>query len=45
MVIVFKATVNNISAKSYRSALLVEKTAVPGENYRPVNPTTIQTLS
>jgi len=33
---VFNATVNNISAISWRSVLLVEETGVPGENYRPV---------
>ena len=34
-VMVFKATFNNISAISWRSVLLVEKTGVPGENHRP----------
>ena len=32
---VFNATVNNISVISWRSALLVEETGVPGENHRP----------
>jgi hypothetical protein len=31
-VMVFNATFNHISAISWRSALLVEETAVPGEN-------------
>jgi hypothetical protein len=30
---VFYATVNNISAISWRSVLLMEKTGVPGENH------------
>jgi hypothetical protein len=30
----FNATFNNISAISWRSALLVEETGVPGENPR-----------
>ena len=34
--IVFNATVNNISAISWRSVLLVEETGVPGVNHRPV---------
>jgi hypothetical protein len=34
-VMVFNATFNHISAISWRSALLVEETAVPGENHRP----------
>jgi len=34
--IMFTATVNNISAISWRSALFVVETGVPGENYRPV---------
>ena len=34
--IVFNATFNNISVISWRSALLVEETGVPGENHRPV---------
>jgi hypothetical protein len=29
---VFNATFNNISAKSWRLVLLVEETGVPGEN-------------
>jgi hypothetical protein len=33
---VFNATVNNISAISWRSVLLVEETGVPGENRRAV---------
>jgi hypothetical protein len=41
MVMVFNATFNNISAMSWQSALLVEKTGVSRENHRPV----IQTLS
>jgi hypothetical protein len=32
---VFNATLNNISAISWRSDLLVEETRVPGENRRP----------
>ena len=32
---VFNATFNNISVISWRSALLVEETGVPGENHRP----------
>ena len=35
MVMVFDATFNNISVLSWRSALLVEETGVPGENHRP----------
>ena len=35
-VMVFNATFNNISATSWRSALLVEETRVPGKNQRPV---------
>ena len=31
----FNATVNNISAISWRSVLLVEETGVPRENHRP----------
>jgi hypothetical protein len=31
---VFKATVNNISAILWRSVLVVEETIVPGENHR-----------
>ena len=34
-VMVFNATFNNISAISWRSALLVEETGVPEENHRP----------
>jgi hypothetical protein len=30
---VFNATFNNISVKSWRSVLLVEETGVPGENH------------
>ena len=33
---VFKATFNSISVISWRSVLLVEETAGPGENHRPV---------
>ena len=33
---VFNATFNDISVISWRAVLLVEKTGVPGENYRPV---------
>ena len=33
---VINATFNNISVISWRSVLLVEKTAVPGESHRPV---------
>ena len=33
---VFNATVNNISAISWWSVLLVDETEVPGENHRPV---------
>ena len=33
---VFNATLNNISAISWWSVLLVEETGVPGENHRPV---------
>jgi hypothetical protein len=32
---VFNATFNNISAKSWRLVLLVKETGVPGENHRP----------
>ena len=32
---VFNATFNNISVKSWLSVLLVEKTGVPGEDHRP----------
>ena len=34
-VMVFNATLNNISVISWRSVLLVEETRVPGENHRP----------
>jgi len=33
---VFNATFNNISVISWLSVLLVEETAVTGENHRPV---------
>jgi len=33
---VFNATFNDILVVSWRSVLLVEETAVPGENHRPV---------
>ena len=33
---VFNATLNNISALSWQSVLLMEQTGVPGENHRPV---------
>ena len=33
--IVFNATINNISVISWQSVLLVEETRVPGENHRP----------
>jgi hypothetical protein len=32
----FNATFNNISVKSWRSVLLVDETGVPGEIHRPV---------
>ena len=35
-VMVFNTTFNNISVISWQSALLVEETGVPKENYRPV---------
>ena len=35
-VVVFDVTFNNISAISWRSVLLVEETAVLGDNHRPV---------
>jgi hypothetical protein len=35
-VMVFNATVNNISVLSWQSVLLVEETGVPRENHRPV---------
>jgi hypothetical protein len=34
-VMLFNATFNNISVRSWRSVLLVEETGVPGENQRP----------
>jgi hypothetical protein len=34
--LVLNATFNNNSVISWRSVLLVEETAVPGENHRPV---------
>ena len=33
---VFNATFNNISFRSWRTVLLVEETGGPGENHRPV---------
>jgi hypothetical protein len=36
IVMVFNATVINISAISWRSVLLVEETGVPGENHQPI---------
>jgi len=33
---VFNATLNNISVISWRSVLLMEETGGPGENHRPV---------
>jgi hypothetical protein len=33
---VFKATLNNISAISWQSILMVEETGGPRENHRPV---------
>jgi hypothetical protein len=36
MFMVFTATVNNVSAISLLSVLLVEETKVLGENHRPV---------
>ena len=33
---VFNSTFKNIAVVSWRSALLVEETGVPGENHRPV---------
>ena len=38
-VLLFNATFNNISVISWRSALLVEETRVPGENHRPAQVT------
>ena len=34
-IMVFNDTFNNISAKSWRSVLLVKETGVSGENHRP----------
>jgi hypothetical protein len=34
---VFNATVNNISAMSWRSVLLVKETQIPAENHQPVS--------
>jgi hypothetical protein len=36
MIMVFNATLNNISVISWRSVLLVEEIGVPRENHRPV---------
>jgi hypothetical protein len=36
MFMVFNTTFNNISVISWRSALLVKETRVPGKNHRPV---------
>ena len=36
MVVVFNATLNNISVITWRSVLLVDETVVPGENHQPV---------
>jgi hypothetical protein len=36
MVMMFNATLNNISVKLWQSVLLVEETGVPRENHRPV---------
>ena len=33
---VFNATFNNMSVKSWRSVLLMEETGIPGENQRPI---------
>jgi hypothetical protein len=33
MIMVFNATLNNISVTSLKSILLVEETGVPGENH------------
>ena len=43
-VVVFYATFNNISVRSWQSVLFVEETGGPGDNYRPVA-TDLQTLS
>ena len=37
---VLNATVNNISVISWQSVLLVEETGGPGENHRPLTPST-----
>jgi hypothetical protein len=44
MVVVFNATFNTISVKSWRPVLLVEENGVPGENHWPVA-SHLQTLS
>ena len=44
MPMVLNAYFNNISAISWRTALLVKEARVPGENHRPV-PSHRQTLS
>ena len=36
MVMMFNATLNNISVTLWQSVLLVEETGVPGENHQPV---------
>ena len=36
MVMVFNTTFNNISAISWRSVFIMEKTVIPGENHRGV---------
>jgi hypothetical protein len=43
-VMVFNATINNISVISWRSVLLLEGTGVPGENHR-LAASHLQTLS
>jgi hypothetical protein len=35
LILVFNATFNNISAISWRPALVVEEAGVPGENHGP----------
>jgi hypothetical protein len=40
----FNATFNNISLISWRSALLVEQTGVPGETHRPVTDKSYHTM-
>jgi len=35
-VLVFNATINNISVTSWMSVLLMDETGLPGENHRPV---------